>query len=365
MFLFSLTLITTVLLYIFWLRKLSPQTADGAIVMALGIMINGTFQQINIFRDKLGLYFTILLLAFILNLFYAYIREIYRGLFVHRHLENPIASFAIGTWVAGISVSTISISKYLPEAQTLTYLMFYFNLLLWGSYLVLIGRNYYKIFKQRDRLFKQTHGVLLLAAVATQSIVVSGNGLFHFNFPPYLSIILITLGVIFYFIGLILILVRYLWLNPGTLSDDWQNTNCIIHGAMSITGLASVLSHVVNVNIMALIWLWIVIAFLIVETIEIIRIFKRINRYGIKKGIFKYSTSQWSRNFTFGMFLTFTINFSLAGSFLNNFFFQAIYHSIIIGGKYIVIVLFAIELLLFSIEIVSQKQSLKEPQTSA
>lgn len=365
MLLFSLTIILTILLYIFWLRKLSPQTADGAIVMALGIMINGAFQQIEIFKDNLGLYFTLLLLAFIINLIYAYLREIYRGLFYQRHLENPITSFATGTWIAGISVSTISISIYLPEIQVFTHILFYFNLFLWGSFLVLIGHNYFKIFKQRHTLLNQTYGVLLLAAVATQSIVVSGNGLFHSGFPAYISITLIILGLILYFLGLILILVRYLWLNPGTLADDWHNSNCIIHGAMSITGLASAYSHAVNVNLMAFIWLWILIAFLIVETIEIIRAFKRIQKYGIKKALFEYSTPQWSRNFTFGMFLTFTINFSLDGSFLDNNFFRTIYEGIIIGGKYIVISLFAIEFSLFFNNITSQKQRLKIPQTKS
>src|SRR3546814_6209790 len=56
---------------------------------------------------------------------------------------------------------------------------------------------------------------------------------------------LVALGYVFYAIGAALVLRRYLRQPGWRLAEDWENPNCILHGAMSITGLAAVMSGAV------------------------------------------------------------------------------------------------------------------------
>src|SRR5690625_5162246 len=92
-----------------------------------------------------------------------------------------------------------------------------------------------------------------------------------------------------------------------TLVDDWTNTNCIIHGALSITGLAIIVSDSFTPSFVIVLWFVVFILLGIVEMIEVVRAILRIKLYGWNKGVFTYHISQWSRNFTFGMFYAFTL----------------------------------------------------------
>src|SRR3546814_9984150 len=56
---------------------------------------------------------------------------------------------------------------------------------------------------------------------------------------------LVALGYVLYALGAALVLRRYLRQRGWRLAEDWENPNCILHGAMSITGLAAVMSGVV------------------------------------------------------------------------------------------------------------------------
>src|SRR5699024_6781618 len=146
-------------------------------------------------------------------------------------------------------------------------------------------------------------GIVLLSTVSIQSVVIMHFFIFDSAIHS-LTPLFISLGLICYVIGLTFMIIdfkRRHW----TLADGWANTNCIIHGALSITGLASVLTQsFTNVFILALLCLTTVL-FFIVETIECIRLFHRFKQYHLRDGVFNYHVTQWSRNFTFGMFFTF------------------------------------------------------------
>jgi len=45
----------------------------------------------------------------------------------------------------------------------------------------------------------------------------------------------------------------------------------------------------------------------LVEAAELLRLVRRVGQHGLRQGIFTYHVSQWSRNFTFGMFYAFTL----------------------------------------------------------
>src|SRR5699024_4478752 len=82
-----------------------------------------------------------------------------------------------------------------------------------------------------------------------------------------------------------------------------------IHGAMSITGLAATVTGAIPVYWITVIWGWVVVWFMIVETIECLRLVYRVRSYGVVKGFGEYHATQWSRIFTFGMLYAFTYAF--------------------------------------------------------
>ena len=132
---------------------------------------------------------------------------------------------------------------------------------------------------------------------------------------------MILLGVFFYIVSFSLIVRRYACEGKAIdLDKGWFNTNCIIHGAMSITGLASAVCGVVPANLILLVWLWVISWFVIVEIIEIARAVKRIRLYGFADALLVYDPTQWSRNFTFGMLYAFTLNFDISQSAAANSF---------------------------------------------
>ena len=57
-----------------------------------------------------------------------------------------------------------------------------------------------------------------------------------------------------------------------------------------------------------------------VESLEMVRAATRVQKLGWKKGIFTYHISQWSRNFTFGMFYAFTMTMHDNPYYLNRFY---------------------------------------------
>lgn len=282
--------------------KIAP--ASGAIVMANGIFLIGAVEAFPILDTYVGIYFAFLLLIVWLVVYYLLSVQFFHRDFLIPFLKHPVKSFAIGTWIAGVSVLCNVFLRYFPSMLYVTQAMAIFNTFLFLFFLINIVVNFKQLLF--DHQTYPVHGIVLISTVGTQSIIVLLNNVF-FELPIIISKSIIILGVVFYFIGMILIIYRYMRVKNWTLADDWANTNCIIHGALSITGLAIVSSHAFSSIFVT--WLWFIILFLIilVEMIELIRAGIRIKLYGWNKGVFVYDVSQWSRNFTFGMFYTFTL----------------------------------------------------------
>ena len=221
------------------------------------------------------------------------------------------------------------------------------NISLWFYFVYRAAGNFYQFFTRES--WQKVHGVLLLSTVSTQSLVIVwkaafGTSVFYRLAAPWM----ILLGVFFYFLSFYLILRRYA--SEGKridLDKGWFNTNCIIHGAMSITGLASAVCGVVSANLILLIWLWVVSWFVIVEIIEIVRAVKRIRLYGFADALLVYDPTQWSRNFTFGMMYAFTLNFDLAKSVAADSFLQSLHDGLLHYFAWVVLVLLLAEIVVF------------------
>ncbi len=191
--------------------------------------------------------------------------------------------------------------------------------------------------------------MLFLSTVSTQSLVIVwkaafGSSFYYRLFSPWI----ILFGVFFYLVSFFLIVRRYA--REGSdidLDKGWFNTNCIIHGAMSITGLASAVCGVISANIILLVWLWVIFWFVIVESVEIARAVKRTRLYGFTDALLSYDPTQWSRNFTFGMLYAFTLNFDLTKSVAADSFLQSLHSAVLLYFAWIVLLFLLIEIVVF------------------
>lgn len=281
MFLICFPLIT-----VFTRRKIYIKTSTMAAVMAVGIITQGVFTNYFSFVDTN--IFGKLLSAFTISLWASFLFSLVLAFrdrqFINIHYDNPINRFGIGTWVASTSVCSILISNNFPERLQLVKYVTILNVILWMTYIII------SIIALRDihrlELTNKVHGILLLTTVSTQSIVLLLNTVFKEKVAFYINISLLLVGTLFYIICAILILNRYLKSYKSlNIEDEWQNTNCILHGAVSITGLACILSNAFDDLMITLLWVIAASVFLVVELVEIYRLFKRIKRFGIWDGL--------------------------------------------------------------------------------
>jgi hypothetical protein len=331
---------------ILFFRNIASPTPSGAIVMAIGIFINGAIMAFSTL-DALARSFTLVLLVLFLFILASYVLDLIRGRVYTAHFADTVGRFAVGTWIAGTSVCGVALCQRLPEWKPLVQVMVVGNIGLWLYFVFRALQSFLQLLPAASK--HNVHGVLFLSTVSTQSLVIVWKAAFGES-SAYLLIApwAIGLGVVLYCISFYLIARRYVrQADDFDVDRDWFNTNCITHGAMSITGLASVVSGVVPTNFILLIWLWTISWFLIIETIEVVRAVKRVSRHGLAGGVLVYDPTQWSRNFTFGMLYAFTMNVDLgqtsgAGSLL-----LSVHHTLISFFPWVVLVVLLIEIAVF------------------
>jgi hypothetical protein len=289
------------------------------------------------------------LILFLLFLFIAcsYAVDILQGRLFKMHFENRVGGFAVGTWIAGASVCGIALCARLPEWKPLVRILVIGNIGLWCYYVVRAVGSFRRFFSAGA--WRKVHGVLFLSTVSTQSLVIVwkaafGAGTAYTRVAPWV----ILLGVIFYCVSFSLIARRYSCEGMNVdLDQGWFNTNCITHGAMSITGLASTVSGVVPPDLTLLVWLWSICWFVIIEIVEIARAILRTRLHGLADGLLVYDPTQWSRNFTFGMLYAFTLNFDIGQSAAAGTFLLPLHQAVIDYFAWLVLLLLLAEIFIF------------------
>ncbi|MBS4175295.1 hypothetical protein [Bacillus sp. FJAT-49736] len=333
-------------------------TSAGAIVMAAGILLLGAMQKVVSHYHYFAVLSTFLVLLLLTILYLALIRDLVRGVMWQHHLCNPIQSFGAGTWIAGTSVTILVMMSGDTSLKPIALALFSFNIIWMIGFLLLIIRNYIYLCNAKETAMrKKVHGILLLACVAVQSVLAAGHSLYGNSFVNTFGTWLWWLGCSLYVLGLIFVLNRYFRSDNRDLSLNWMNTNCIIHGAMSISGLVGETTGVVPPSVLFWVWIWVIAAFILVEGIEIVRSVQRIKKLGWKDGLWVYDTSQWARNFTFGMLLAFFMHYHVQGKLILINDFQ---NMILLAGPYIVIMLFILEVL---VALTGRSAASKIPET--
>lgn len=280
------------------------EPASGAIIMANGVFLIGGIQHFALLDLYLGKLFAIFLIITWVCIFTSLISQFFHKEFLFPFLKNPIGSFAIGTWIAGVSILCHVLLKYFPVTLPVIKAIAIINTVLWLFFLATCFYNYKQLIRAQYQ--KRVQGIILLSTVGTQSIVVLLDNIFN-GMSLAFSESVIILGLIFYIIGIILITKRYVTDKKWNLAKDWTNTNCIIHGALSISGLAMVTTNSFSSSFITSFWILVFTVLVLIELLEIIRGITRVKQMGFSKGIFTYHISQWSRNFTFGMFYAFSL----------------------------------------------------------
>lgn len=316
-------------------RHLRPVLASGAVVMSSGIFLAGVLHRFPKLDLAAGETFTLVLFTI-----WWLVTIYYKNDIRQKTFADPVHSFALGTWVAGTSVTGVVLYTRLEELRMLAGAMAVLNTAVWIYFLGICLRNFHRLITAG--LYRRVHGIVLLSTVSTQSLVIFYSTLLPGSLPRSLIQILIFTGILFYLIGFFLLLKRYLF-HRFDICTEWNNTNCILHGAVSITGLACSISGVFPSDVLIYIWLLAGLLFVMIEGVEVIRAYFRIRRFGWRKGIGVYHVSQWSRNFTFGMFYTFTMHLS---TLLKSGFLHAVTEVVVRYGAWIIVALFINELLL-------------------
>lgn len=336
---------------IFVFQKIPLSISDGSIIMASGILTSVLISHNSSIAQELGPGIILFILALLLSIFSGFFQTRQQRALLKKKLEEVIPRFEIGTWIAAISVTVTVLSQEWRIYQWMNdflILLYGIGFCLWFGYFLMIIPGFYQIV--RNSLYTKVHGGILLSCVATQSLVVGLNYLpINQTIPDIINLFFIISGTVFYITGFLLIIWRYIKDHSKSTWLTWPNTNCIIHGAMSITGLASSVSGLVSPHMIAVIWLYVVITFFLVEVIECFRMIQRIKNYGIQKGLLVYHPSQWARLFTFGMLVMFSMKAPLSSSFLSSMPNILLLHEAII--QYIgwtVSLLFVIEVGLFA-----------------
>ncbi|RDI48033.1 hypothetical protein [Falsibacillus pallidus] len=324
------------------------QTASAAFIMAMGILLNEMFDRLEAFSPVISTAGCFVLTAAWFYIAIAVLSTVRNRKFYRSHMEAPLNIFAAGTWIASTSVVLLALNHRFPLYTKAFEVMQILNWLLLIFYLA-AAIFYMKNFRI-NRFYAEAHGIILLMTVSIQSVVIANSAFFQAGWIHSIQSVLYLFGTVLYLIIFALLLNRYIRLKNWTITEDWKNTNCIIHGAVSITGAAGILSGTITMKSAAAIWLVAVLLFAAVEIIECIRAVKRVKKYGWGRGLGVYHVSQWARNFTFGMFLFFTmkLNGHLDGTLL-------VIHDLILGvGPWVVGALFLIECLLFVNQVIEQ-----------
>ncbi|OKL35698.1 hypothetical protein [Domibacillus mangrovi] len=326
----------------------------GAMVMAIGIFLIGVAPQFDIPFVITAYVVDFSLFATWLFLIASFMGAAFKGVFRKRYLMHPVQSFAVGTWVAATSILCLVLYHQYPFSQKILFTVALLNTGLWAFYLFLCIKSYKVIFSAK--YYERIHGIVFLSTVSTQSLIIVFNTLFDHPLLPYISLVAIFIGLTLYFINFALMMIRLRSFQQHQLSDGWKNTNCIVHGAMSITGLASITSGAIPPSVIFLMWIWAAALFVIIEGIELWRLAARLNKYTLNEAIGRYHVSQWARNFTFGTFYIFTLTIDLSryhSALLH------IQHIVVESGVHVLISLLLIETFLFFKDVMPWQESLE------
>ncbi|WP_322922177.1 hypothetical protein [Paenibacillus campi] len=353
---FMILLLSCIIIVLIALGKKLPAapTAAGSMVMALGIFMQGSWVYLS-GQPPYSVASRVLMIGIVLAWLYllaSYLPSIRRSTFYRDHIANPVQRFAVGTWVAGTSTVLINLyasfnSDWLNET---VHIMATLNIGLWLFYMCLAVIGWYGLATDAQAL--RIDGTILLPAVATQSIVLLCHEVFALSVNVWFTRSFIMLGLLCYVVGIIIMIQRRRRSSAWGM-ETWKATNCIVYGALAISGAAISLTGAWSESVAYALW-WAALMLLIgIESIEAIDGAKRMRQHGWRSGVGRYHTAQWTRLFTLGMFYFLTLHTAQAAAAMP--FTQLLHRLVLNIGAWVITILLVIELMLWIHKSVMQR----------
>lgn len=280
-----------------------PLTSADA-VMAFAIAGVGALPMLpGVGRVALAGYASAVLLLWLLSLV-RLLRAALRG-DVRRAMQPTLARFGLGTWVAATAATGMLLLQVWPGARLEGQALLFIAAGFWVVLLVAAARAIPALLRQHEHRGPGGAGLVLLFAVATQSLALLACALGDLSWV--VRYVLPAIGLSSYGAGLMFMLMAHEQRHDWKLARHAATTNCIVHGALAISGLALISAGLGDSTLWRGLWLLVASGFVVIEGAELQRLAQRIARYGWVGALLQYRVSQWVRNFTFGMLLAYTL----------------------------------------------------------
>ena len=280
-------------------RPICLAPASGAMPMALGIFALAAAPRLPALGAVLPRIVAGFLVLLWVGMALAFVAQREAGR--QRFARDPVEGFAVGTWVAASAVTAELLLKALPSLRGLALALGAAALLLWLWYSRLVVAGVRALVRTTPL---SANGSVLLPAVATQSLLLFAAAAGRVPRGPAAAAL--ALGYALYAIGLRFVVRRYRRQAHWGLARDWDDSNCIVHGALSISGLAGIASAAAPPASSVATWIAAALLLVIVEGLEFARMAQRLRLFGLRRGVLVYYVPQWARNFTLGMFYAFS-----------------------------------------------------------
>lgn len=222
-------------------------------------------------------------------------------------MDSLADRLSVGAWVTGTILTALLLHQVERTLHGFIVLLGLVSVVLYLFYLWIMFQWCLMYWRKRFKL--QANGLILLVTISTQSLVMLMGELFRDDIPAEYYQIIISLGAILYFVGMLAV-VRYLFIaRNGLAAVGWWNVNTLIYGAVSITGIAMLETGVFPAWVIDGIGFFVILTFVIVAVVEVSRFILRVQCKGIRAGVLVYHPSQWYRVFSCTAVFAFALSY--------------------------------------------------------
>jgi hypothetical protein len=323
-----------------YLRGTYSTTSASGAIMAIGIFLLSVLPylppELSLFKPYLTLELLVIWL---------FIAESYLQCYLHKHFyihnRHILSRINVGTWVVSTAVLSLLWLKSFQDLDEIALLLAFVAIGVWVEYMKIMLGDLNIL--ARHPVGLKLNGTLFLITISTQAIAILLSTIFHDWLPLPILVILILVGYFYYGVCLILSIRHYMQVRLRHVILEWAHTNSMLHGALSISGLACLKAVLISSAVIISTWIAAIVLFIVVESIAFTRLLFNIQKKGWRTAVWKYDISQWSRSFTYSLFYAFTV----AIERIQPIAWKPVTFFIIQYGKYVVFAFLLIETTLF------------------
>lgn len=238
-------------------------------------------------------------------------------------IEHPANRLAMGASVTATAILALLLDKSEPLLHGSIIFLSMVAIFWLIAYLLVIGQWIYKFIVNQAKLYVSQ--LILLSTIALQMCVLMEGELFHRVIPAWMYQVFILMGCVLYVFGFFAIARYFLFTRFKRILICLSGVSTLLYSAMAMTAMAMLMTGKYPDWMIELAWWWTVLLFVLIEGLELNRLFTRIKLKGFKKALFVYHPSQWLRIFSLTTLYGFASmrlhsNLSFGGYFLTILF---------------------------------------------